>query len=283
MAYNSTTNNNYSNSSARSPDAKEPAPQNTTADLVSSPYGVEWGPTIINRRDAENQQDAAIEAERQWLKEVSSDPSHPVRNNKIRLISTLVDNGTLDGRVNTGIESITFELSPDISESKQVIYAEIGDVREAASMMVYGGSPSRKWSINAKFLSRSPEEADQTWRYVQLLRSWTLPDKNYKYGLDRSIPRVVRLHGYGRTWQGIPVVLTGLNIDYPSDVDYIPATGNVTASPTEENVDTTPYEHSSLVPVIQSVSFQLTEIRTPKELFKDYNLEKFKLGVLPNW
>ncbi len=28
---------------------------------------------------------------------------------------------------------------------------------------------------------------------------------------------------------------------------------------------------------------QLTEIRTPKELFKDYNLEKFKLGVLPNW
>lgn len=257
MAYpNQNTNVNYSNSSATNNDNK------TTGDNTST----ESRGNIIRVRDAENYQAAAVKAERDWLEQVSKAPvTDERRTNKIRLVSTLISSGADSGKVNTGTEQIVFNLSPEISESKQVIYAEIGDIRQAASILIYGGSPSRKWSVSAKFLSRTPQEADATWKSIQLLKSWTNPDTNYKYGIDSGTPHVLRLHGYGRTWQGIPVVLTSLNTDYPTDMDYIPT------------------EYGTNVPVIQGVSFQLTEARTPDDLLIRFNLEKFKLGVLPEW
>lgn len=274
---------NSNNSTASAPDR-----QNMVNTGV---MGREAPATILNRRDVEDEQQSAIQAEREWLAKVSEPGSTlPEANNKIRLVSTLVDSGTIQGTINTGIETVTFEISPDMSESKQVIYTEFGDIRQAASILIYGGSPSRKWSINAKFISRTPDEADSSWRMVQRLKSWTNPDKNFKYGFDRSIPRVLRLYGYGRTWRGIPVVITSLNVEYPTDVDYIPASYVAeparVAGQTDEEFENTPntrYDYGTLVPVIQTVSIQLTEIRNPSELMEKFNLEKFKLGMLENW
>lgn len=266
---NQNNNYNYSNSSASPPDTKTGAP------------APESRGDIIRVRDAADQQSSAVEAERKWLAEVSGPPKEGEaayangRGNTFRLVSTRVSPSTDTGKVNTGREQVEFNLSPEISESKQVIYAEIGDIRQAASILIYGGSPSRKWSVNAKFLSRTPEEADSTWKSVQLLRSWTNPDSNYKYGIDSGTPYVLRMHGLGRTWKGIPVVLTSLNIEYPTDIDYIPASASVGGQT---------YPYGTLVPVIQSVSFQLTEARTPDDLLNGrFNLEKFKLGVLDEW
>lgn len=257
MASNTSSQNiqqNYSNANAVNPDDK-----NTVTSVEQS------SGEFINNADARNRSSVAAEAERQWLAKVSAQPINGItsgRNNKIRLVSTTVARD--EGQVNTGVEQVEFNLSPEISESKQVIYAEIGDIRQAASILIYGGSPSRKWSITAKFLSRTAKEADLTWKSIQLMRSWANPDTNYKYGIDSGTPHVLRLYGYGRTWQGIPVVLSSLNVDYPSDVDYIPT------------------EYGTNVPVIQSISFQLTEARVPDDLNK-FDLEKFKLGVLPEW
>lgn len=253
---NTTTNTNYSNANATNPDTK-----NTVTGIQESRG------EVINPQNAQNRSSVAAAAEREWLAKVSAQPVNGYtsgRNNKIRLISTAVS-PSANGQTNTGTEQVEFNLSPEISESKQVIYAEIGDIRQAASILIYGGSPSRKWSVNAKFLSRTTKEADDTWKAVQLMRSWANPDTNYKYGIDSGTPHVLRLYGYGRTWQGIPVVLTSLNVEYPSDIDYIPT------------------EYGTNVPVIQSLSFQLTEARTPDDLLKKFDLEKFKLGVLPEW
>ncbi len=247
---------NYSNASAINPDSKN------SVTSVNESSGA-----FISNSDARNRSSVAAAAEREWLAKVSTQPVSGIesgRNNKIRLISTAVANND-SGKINTGREQVEFNLSPEISESKQVIYAEIGDIRQAASILIYGGSPSRKWSINAKFLSRTEKEADETWKSVQLMRSWANPDTNYKFGIDSGTPHVLRLYGYGRTWQGIPVVLSSINIDYPSDIDYIPTA------------------YGTNVPVIQSVSFQLTEARTPDDLLKKFDLEKFKRGVLPEW
>lgn len=241
---------------------------------------------VVNARQRADAQSSAVQAERKWLQDVSQGQDHYARNNRIRLVSTLADNmpDTAEGKINTTRETVTFDLTPIMSESKSVIYAEIADIRQAASILVFGGSPSRKWSINATFMSRTEEEANATWKNIQLLRSWTVPDKNYRYGFDRETPQVLRLYGYGRTWQGIPVVIQSLNIEYPDDVDYIPAAtalDNVVTNGSGQGV--TKYEYGSLVPVIQKVSIQITELRTPSELFKDFELEQFKLGILPRW
>jgi hypothetical protein len=253
------TQQNYSNANVTNPDDK-----NTVTSVTESPG------EFLSNADARNRSSVAAAAEREWLARVSEPPKNGEasysngRSNKIRLVSTAVARSG-NGQTNTGLEQVEFNLSPEISESKQVIYAEIGDIRQAASILIYGGSPSRKWSVNAKFLSRTAKEADLTWKSVQLMRSWANPDTNYKYGIDSGTPHVLRLYGYGRTWQGIPVVLSSVNVDYPSDIDYIPT------------------EYGTNVPVIQSVSFQLTEARTPDDLLKKFDLEKFKLGVLPEW
>jgi hypothetical protein len=244
---------NPTNAGATSPDAKQPK-SNTVGNA-----------TVVDVDVANNRSQVARDAEAKWLSEVMAAPKTDSRkDNRIRLVSTKVSEG--DGSDNTGFDSVLFYLSPEVSESKQAIYAEIGDIRQAASLLIYTGSPSRKWSVSAKFLSRTPEEADQTWKQVQLLRSWMNPDSNYKYGLDAAgTPHVLKLFGYGRTWQGIPVVLTSLNIEYPTDIDYIPTA------------------YGTKVPVIQSLSFQLTEARTPDDLLEKFNLEQFKLGILPEW
>lgn len=259
---------NYSNANATNPDNKT----GTTASTVES------SGEFISDDASRNAISVAARAEREWLARVSAPPADggtytTGRGNKIRLVSTAVAKSQ-SGQNNTGTEQVEFNLSPEISESKQVIYAEIGDIRQAASILIYGGSPSRKWSITAKFLSRTPEEADATWKSIQLMRSWTNPDTNYKYGIDSATPHVLRLYGYGRTWQGIPVVITSLSTDYPTDIDYIPAA---------TTVDGVRYEYGTLVPVVQTVSIQLTEARTPDDLLQKFNLEKFKLGVLPEW
>lgn len=244
---------NVTNANATSPDAKTP---------ISNTVG---NATVVDVAAANNRSQVARDAEAKWMAEVMSAPKTDSRkDNRIRLVSTKVSEG--DGSDSTGYDSVLFFLSPEVSESKQAIYAEIGDIRQAASLLIYTGSPSRKWSVSAKFLSRTPEEADQTWKYVQLLRSWMNPDSNYKYGLDAAgTPHVLKLYGYGRTWQGIPVVLTSLNVEYPTDIDYIPT------------------DYGTKVPVIQSLSFQLTEARTPDDLLEKFNLEQFKLGILPEW
>lgn len=256
----STVNNTPGNPSATNPDTKVPS-----IDINNQSSG-----EYINSNDARTRSGAAKAAEAEWERQVNSPPSSGQtwwtngRSNKIRLVSTASSLSKTDV-YGKGLDQVEFNLSPDISESKQVIYAEIGDIRQAASILIYGGSPSRKWSINAKFLSRTEEEADATWRSIQLLRSWTNPDNNYKYGIDSGTPHVLRLYGYGRTWQGIPVVLSSLNIEYPSDIDYVPT------------------NYGTNVPIIQTVSFNLTEARVPDDLLNRFDLEKFKLGVLPEW
>ncbi len=244
---------NVTNPNATPVDSKQP---------ISNTVG---NATVVDVIKANNRRVAAEEAETKWLTEVMKAPdTDSRRNNRIRLVSTKVTQG--DGTSNSGLDAVEFYLSPDINESKQAIYAEIGDIRQAASLLIYTGSPSRKWSVSAKFLARSPREADNSWKYVQLLRSWMNPDSNYKYGIDAAgTPHVLKFYGYGRTWQGIPVVLTNLNIEYMSEMDYIPTS------------------YGTKVPVIQNVTFQLTEARTPDDLLKKFDLEMFKLGILPEW
>lgn len=219
---------------------------------------------------------AAMEAEAEYHAMIASKPeSYVSGSNKIKLVSTAQYPSTETTSLNAGPETVTFEISPEVSESNNAIYTEISAIRSAGSILIYTGSPSRKWQINSKFVSRTPNEAASTWRSIQLLKSWTKPDVNYKFGNDvKRMPHVVRLYGYGKTWMGIPVVVSSLNVEYPTDVDYVMA---------QEGTGPNSIQHGTLVPIVQTVSIQLTESRNIDELWYRFDLEKFKRGMMEGW
>ena len=69
-------------------------------------------------------------------------------------------------------------------------------------------------------------------------------------------------NAYAQHINRVPVVITSLNIPYPSDVDYIPAAGT--------NVP---------MPTIMTIDIQLTETHSPFE-YENFSLSAFKSGTL---
>jgi hypothetical protein len=171
--------------------------------------------------------------------------------------------GPEDGDFNND-NTVKFHATPQIQESANSNWSEISDNRAPASILTYMGSPSRTFSINAKFISRTKKEADRTFRYVNLLRSWRMPFIEGGRNLYVAEPEVLHLFGYGNTFRGIPVVLQSLNIELNDEVDYIKATNNTD------------------IPIIWPVSMTLKEIHTIAD-FANFDIISFSQGNLPWW
>lgn len=160
--------------------------------------------------------------------------------------------------------TVEFDVQPTISESGNTSYFEIGDIRQAANILIYMGSPSREFSINGKFVSRSEKEAARTLKYVRHLRSWRMPEKGASNDVnDVKTPSRLTLKGFGKWYNSIHVRISSLNIEMPEDVDYI-------------RVGDTD------VPIVWPVSVTLKETRSEKEL-REFNIEDFRKGDLIGW
>lgn len=157
---------------------------------------------------------------------------------------------------------VVFEVQPSVSESGSASYFEIGDIRQAANLMVYMGSPSREFSINGRFVSRSEQEARRNLKYVRHLRSWRMPEKKGS-DINLKAPSRLKMKGLGDWFNKIHVRLVNLTIESPEDVDYIRVDG----------VD---------VPIVWPVSVSLKETRSVAELRK-FNIEDFRKGDLITW
>jgi hypothetical protein len=70
---------------------------------------------------------------------------------------------------------VVFDVTPDLIETRNVNYKSIDPVHAPGQIFVYGGSSSRLFNIsNARFISRTVEEADLNLKRLWLLRSWTV-------------------------------------------------------------------------------------------------------------
>lgn len=173
------------------------------------------------------------------------------------------------------LRTVEFIVTPELSESRTVNYLEISEMRQAGGLLVYIGTQARTYTLNARFVSRTPAEADVSYTYTHVLKSWAMPDKTASSGSssqtrtggEQNAPEVLRLYGYGHEKQirGVPVVLTSLNIEYPSNVSYIYNT-----------------DGDAQVPIIQNISIGLKEARNMDELNK-FSLASYKDGTLQNW
>lgn len=151
--------------------------------------------------------------------------------------------------------NVEFQIQPEVSESGSATYQEVGNIRAPASILIYMHSPSRTFSINAKFVSRNQEEADLTFDKVNLLKSWRFPPS------QGQAPEQLKLYGYGKVFNGINVVLTNYQDNYPVDTDYVEAS------------------NGSKIPIVKTVSISLKEAQSFKGL-DEFDLNKFKNGEM---
>lgn len=73
------------------------------------------------------------------------------------------------------IRPVVFEVTPQITENRIVEYSPVSPIHMPGSIQIYKNTGSRSFEISAHFISRSPEDALANMKYVQTLRSWTLP------------------------------------------------------------------------------------------------------------
>ncbi len=200
----------------------------------------------------------------------------------------------------TQVERVIFEVTPEFRESRQVLYKSIDPLQAPGSIYQFANTASRTFSIEAKLTARSVNEASRNLAYMQYLRSWAMPvfgnvGNNAPAGEDilGAPPAILLLTAYspgkpslsstnkkvntttingyyvptpayGSNIYNIPVVITSLDIPYPSDVDYIPTVNNYP------------------VPMVTTVSIQLVETHSPNK-YSGFNLQDFKNGTLINF
>lgn len=168
--------------------------------------------------------------------------------------------------VESGGEMVVFKATPELEESGSTLYIQIDEGRLPASFLIYMGSPSRTFNINAKFISRTVEEADLAFKYKSLIQAWRMPLQAFGDGLlgNGATPRVVRLWGYNKMFMGIPTVVRSYSFTHPSDVDYI-ADSN-----------------GNYIPIIWSVNISLLEAHTIEDI-KAFDYGSYKMGELEEW
>lgn len=150
-------------------------------------------------------------------------------------IKTLTGGGTSTSNhqvklVDPSGASVVFIVMPEIVESHSVQYEAVSPPQGPGSFQKYKGTDSTQWTINATFIARTSEEATQRLTELNTLRAWKMPYFGGNTG-DQfptklgAPPAVLTLSGFrGRLVGPVPVVITSLNWNWPSDVDYIPTT-----------------------------------------------------------
>ena len=170
--------------------------------------------------------------------------------------------GASDGTIRPSTGSVTFDVTPEIEEQGSTAYIIEDSVRAPASIIIWMGSPSRTFNINAKFLSRTVEEARFNYKQKSFLQAWRMPTT--KGVGNSSAPELIQLSGYGDNFQDISCIVRSVTFSYPTDVDYIDI-GNAS------------------IPIVWPVSVQLLEYHTIEDMESTYDYGKFKSGTLEGW
>lgn len=203
------------------------------------------------------------------------------------------------GAVNAAIapvpprEQVVFDATPEFSESRTVNYKSIDPVHAPGGIYMYASTNARTFSIQGKLISRSVYEATKNLAYVQYLRTWAMPvfgtigaNPAPGEGILGAPPALLLLTAYSKGNPGaqnvmktvpasdktlvpaignniyqVPVIITQLDIPYPSDVDYIPTLNSI------------PF------PTIVTVSISLVEAHSPNA-YQKFTLQDFKTGNL---
>lgn len=214
-------------------------------------------------------------------------------------MNSQINSASIAGAVNGSIaptpprEQVVFDATPEFSESRTVNYKSIDPVHAPGGIYMYANTQARTFSIQGKLISRSVFEATRNLAYMQYLRTWAMPvfgsigaNPAPGEGILGAPPALLLLTAYSKGNPGqqavkstvpasdqtpvpaignniyqVPVIITQLDIPYPSDVDYIPTINSIP------------------VPTIVTVSISLVEAHSPNA-YQKFTLQDFKTGNL---
>lgn len=198
-----------------------------------------------------------------------------------------VDTSDITGEVfvpsDYALRTVIFEVSPTVSESRAANYVDRA-IPGPAGIIVYAKTENRRFTISARLVSRTLEEAKINYRNSNLLRSWLIPHSSRDDGKGGR-PPIIRLNGYKQQFYNIPVVLTELSINFPEDVDYIEVP-DVAMVPIIQTVEISLTESHRISAFLSSTVSDAvtTESSSVAASFRsEFNLSAFKEGRLPGY
>lgn len=186
--------------------------------------------------------------------------------------------------------SVIFDAAPEISESGQITYRTVDPLHSPGGIQVYTNTASRTFTLSGlKLFSRNQVEATYNYDRLMMLKSWRYPmfgktpAQDALYGQQQlgQPPAVLEFSAYaqpltnGTSSNGlihrIPVVITSLNINYPTDCDYIPTVQI-------DNDLTVAHIPSGIpFPTIMPIEISLIEDHSPSQ-YSNFSLSDFKRG-----
>lgn len=207
-------------------------------------------------------------------------------------------------------ETVVFDVTPDLIETRNVNYSAIEPVHMPGQINVYKNTSSRSFNIsNARIISRTQQEADRNLKRLWLLRSWCVPrfgqstltdkqaniregralfpnalnndDTNVWDSLDRKIygvellgapPAVLYLSAYSRN--------SGLG--QTQHINRVPAVIQQLSIPYPSDVDYIPTTTGVPMPTIMTIDMTLIETHSPGE-YERFSLDSYKMGNLRNF
>ena len=121
--------------------------------------------------------------------------------------------------------TIVFEASPSVGENRAASYTGYGLLHMPAEIIAYQTTGSRHFNVTGPLVSRNVDEARANSGYVDLARSWVLPnfgEGSGAPGKEGSTPPILKLWAYNNAnINGLQVVLRSYSFGFPNDVDYI--------------------------------------------------------------
>jgi hypothetical protein len=162
-------------------------------------------------------------------------------------------------------DSVVFNVSPVIDESRSANYEHLAPVHHPGTIQVYKNTESRQFNVSVKLISRTSAEATENLDSINLIRSWVMP--YYGQGTASSDekrlgapPDVLSFSAYGiYNIDSLPVVLTSYHWVYPDGVDYIPTNDGI------------PF------PTIFEVSLSLVESYSPEQ-YTSFDITSYRIG-----
>jgi hypothetical protein len=130
---------------------------------------------------------------------------------------------------------LIFQYTPSITENIAVKYSDSGDLIHTNELFqVYKGTENRKISLgDVTFTADTEDNARYMLAAIHFFRVYTLMD--FGKGKSGRPPCPRWFSAYGKlAFDRVPVILSGANITWPSDRDYIKVSASVmpTTSPT---------------------------------------------------
>ena len=212
---------------------------------------------------------------------------------------------------------VAFDVTPEITETRNVNYKTLDPVHMPGGIHVYGNTSSRIFNINnVRLVSRSRAEASKNLYRLNILRSWAMPHFGIaEDSLLGAPPDVLSLHAYS-TGPGsssdttAPIQPTGAsgndasnasdlqeeqNTNFfrrvrPTNIHNIPVVMQQISIPYPSDTDYIETIEKSFndgttikagvpFPTIMTIDMVLMETHSPREIAK-FSLEKYRQGLL---